>query len=483
MDVALINTNRIKPPIAPIGLDYVAEALHASGHRVRVLDLCWAEDVPAAIADFFASADDGLVGVTLRNTDDCAFTSRQSFLAPFAEIVGQVRQHTVAPVVVGGVGFSVMPELVLAHVDEMSPGRVDAGVWGEGEYAFPRLAGCLERGSGVTSAEWREIPNLIWRRRREDGSSCWQRNPSAFDPLSGLPPMSRRWVDNVRYFEEGGQAGFETKRGCPGKCIYCADPIAKGTRTRTRSPQAVVDELERLLAQGIDHLHTCDSELNMPDWHALDVCREIARRGLGDKLRWYAYCTPTPFSRELSMAMRDAGCVGVNFGADHGDAEMLRRLGRPYKPEDIVQVTRWCQEAGMVVMLDLLLGSPGETRESLIETVELMDRAAPDRVGISLGVRVYPGTALARQVASEGREMGLVGGPDPSTPLFYLDPAVAPFCFSLLDDLVGDDARFLFFDPSRPDKNYNYNANQRLSDAIAAGYRGAYWDILRRLTQ
>ena len=79
-------------------------------------------------------------------------------------------------------------------------------------------------------------------------------------------------------------------------------------------------------------------------------------------MRWYAYCTPAPFSEELSLAMRDAGCAGVNFGVDHGDERMLRRLRRPYAPEDIENVTRWCREAGMAVMLDLLLGSPGETR-------------------------------------------------------------------------------------------------------------------------
>ena len=84
------------------------------------------------------------------------------------------------------------------------------------------------------------------------------------------------------------------------------------------------------------------------------------------------------------------------------------------------------------------------------------------------------------KVQSEKPQAGLVGGKDPLAPLFFLEPAVAPFCFSLLDDLVGGDSRFLFFDPSRPDKNYNYNANQRLSEAIAAGHRGAYWDILRR---
>jgi radical SAM superfamily enzyme YgiQ (UPF0313 family) len=293
--------------------------------------------------------------------------------------------------------------------------------------------------------------------------------------------MSRTWVDNARYFRWGGQAGIETKRGCPGLCTYCADPLAKGHHTRLRPPNAVVDELECLLGQGIDHIHTCDSEFNLPPAHALEICEEIVRRRLGDKLRWYAYCAPSPFTRELCQAMRDAGCVGINFGADHGDEGMLQRLGRAHVPEDVVRATHLCREAGMVVMLDLLLGSPGETRQSLRQAIECMNRAAPDRVGISAGLRVYPGTTLEQSVAPSSSEPGLSMGPEPAQPRFYMEPAVAPFCFSLLDDLIGGDRRFLFFDPAKPDRNYNYNANQRLSDAIADGYRGAYWDILRRM--
>jgi radical SAM superfamily enzyme YgiQ (UPF0313 family) len=178
--------------------------------------------------------------------------------------------------------------------------------------------------------------------------------------------------------------------------------------------------------------------------------------------------------------MHSAGCVGINFGVDNGDGEMLRKLRRDFTPDDILNATRACKETGMAVMLDLLLGSPGESRESIIRTVELMRRAEPDRVGVAVGARVYTGTELADVVMQEGLREGLVGGNGLLEPLFFLDPRIAPFAFELLDQLIGDDRRFLFFDPSRPDRNYNYNANQRLVDAIKKGYRGAYWDILRR---
>jgi hypothetical protein len=464
MHVALVNTNRIKPPIAPIGLEYVAEAVNAAGHHVEVLDLCWADDWGSAIASFFEKTSFALVGVTLRNTDDSAFTSRQSFLAEFADIASTIHRHTDALIVLGGVGFSVMPEQVLMLCE------ADAGVWGSGEIALLELANRIE-----AKQEWRDLPNLLWRRNGE----C-HRNPAVAPPLVNLPPMTRSWVDNSRYFREGGQAGIETKRGCPHPCVYCADPIAKGKKVQTRPPGAVVDELERLLAQGIDHIHTCDSEFNIPDWHAFEVCREIVRRHLGDRLRWYAYCAPVPFSPELAKLMHGAGCVGINFGVDNGDGEMLRKLRRDFTPGDILNATRACKETGMAVMLDLLLGSPGESREGIIRTVELMRRAEPDRVGVAVGARVYTGTELADVVMQEGLRGSLVGGDSPLEPLFFIEPSIAPFAFELLDQLIGDDRRFLFFDPSRPDRNYNYNANQRLVDAIGKGYRGAYWDILRR---
>ena len=155
-------------------------------------------------------------------------------------------------------------------------------------------------------------------------------------------------------------------------------------------------------------------------------------------------------------------------------------MRRGFTPDDILNATHSCQEAGIAVMLDLLLGSPEETRESIIRTIELMRRARPDRVGVALGVGVYPGTELANLVMQEKLTEGLAGGDAPSEPLFFIEPRIASFAFELLDELIGDDRCFFFFDPSRPDRNYNYNANQLLVDAIRQGYRGAYWDILRR---
>ena len=110
-------------------------------------------------------------------------------------------------------------------------------------------------------------------------------------------------------------------------------------------------------------------------------------------------------------------------------------------------------------------------------------KASPaDRIGVAVGLRIYPGTALARMVEQPRLASGVSGADDPGASRFFIEPAVSAFIFSLIGDLTADDGRFLFFDPSRPDQNYNYNANERLVEAIRSGHRGAYWDILRKIS-
>ena len=465
MKTALINTNKIQPPIAPIGLEYIAESLSAASHGVNVLDLCWQDDNKKAITGFLDQSEYGLIGITLRNTDDCVFTNRQSFIADFIKITDLVRGRTSAPIIIGGAGFSIMPRQI------MSACRADAGVWGEGEFVFADIAARIESGQ-----RWDDLPNLI-----VPADGTFRRNPAQHRSLDELPPIARNWFDNRRYFNEGGQAGIETKRGCPCRCIYCADPVAKGKQVRLRPPPAVADELQCLLEQGIDHIHTCDSEFNIPEHHAIELCQEIVRRDLGPKLRWYAYCSPVPFSPGLARLMHQAGCVGINFGVDSGDDNMLKRLKRGYTSSDVLNTAKLCKENNIAVMYDLLLGAPGESNASLTNTLELMKQAEVDRVGVNFGVRIYPGTELASSIEKPEIKQGLTPSTGPLDPVFFLEPNITDTYSRLVEDLIGDDPRFLFFDRSKPSRNYNYNANQTLIDAIGNGHRGAYWHILAKI--
>ena len=472
MRVLLVNSNLMRPPVAPIGLDYLADSIRAAGHEVQLLDLCFSDGVVNDIASAVGSFEADVIGVSVRNTDDCYFASGAFFLPGISGVVESLRRASRAPIVLGGVGFSVMPEAVMDFCG------ADLGIAGEGEEAFVQLLQAIRTSSGLE-----RVGGLVWR-----DSGAPRRNPRVDSPLELLPARARSLADNRRYFREGGQAGFETKRGCAMACLYCADPVSKGRRIRLRPPRLVVDELQVLLAQGIDTFHTCDCEFNLPPEHARDICRAIVEAGLGEKIRWYAYCSVTPFDRDTALLFKQAGCAGIDFGADNGNSDMLGRLGRHFGPEDILQTARCCRGAGIPFMYDIMLGGPGETRQTVRETVDLMQRAQPDCVGVSLGIRVYEGTPLAGLVRRHGDMVSnpalhgaRADNPRFLRPVFYLSPDIGPPAAGLLRDCVGADERFFLPSGPQAERDCNYNDNALLSDAIASGARGAYWDILRKM--
>lgn len=474
MKILLVNTNRMKPSVAPIGLDYVADSLIAAGHELALLDLNFSSDIAGDISSCINGYSPDLIGMSVRNTDDCYFSSGEFFLPEVKKMVDLLRVSTDAPIVMGGVGFSVLPEQVMEYCG------ADYGIAGEGELGFVGLADAL---TGKRSLD--AVPNLIYK---QDGSL--RRNPAVHINLDDLPARSRTFLDNARYFREGGQAGFETKRGCNMACVYCADPVSKGRHIRVRSPKLVVDELKALLAQGIDHFHTCDCEFNIPLDHAKAVCREIIDQGLGDKIRWYAYCSITPFDDEAASLFRRAGCVGIDFGADSGVPDILKRLGRHFTPEDIAVTAGLCHKHGIAFMYDLLVGGPGETRETVTQSIDLMRRIDADCVGVAMGMRVYDGTAMAEWVRTQGDiasndtlHGAKENNPHFLRPVFYISPDLGEGIVRYLHSLVGDDSRFFLPSNQEVESNYNYNDNSVLVNAIRDGKRGAYWDILRGLNQ
>jgi len=435
-----------------------------------LLDLCFSADTSADIRRYFSSNSVSVVVITLRNTDDTSFATRDFFLPKIKGIADCLRECTTAPIVIGGSGFSVAPEAVLEFCG------IDLGIWGEGEYALPLLVDRILKGE-----DYRNVPGGLYRRKKG-----FHRNSPMYIDLAKMPTPRRDTVDNRRYYTEGGMGSIETKRGCPKKCIYCADPLGKGSKLRLRSPSSVADEIEALLGMGIDHIHICDSEFNYPYEHARSVCREILDRGLGSRVRWYAYCSPAPFDEELARLFLQAGCAGVNFGVDSANDGILKTLGRDFTAEDVARTAEICRRSGLVFMYDLLLGGPGETRDSLRETIEAMKRMSPHRVGASLGVRIYPETALAKKVLREGhieRNPNIHGERDSSflAPVFYLSAELGEDASQYLEGLIDGDERFMFMSGGSSNSNYNYNANAVLVDAIRDGYRGAFWDILRRL--
>ncbi len=466
--VTLVNSNQVKPAIAPIAFDYLWEPLVRAGFTVDLLDLCFSANFKDDIALYCARQQPAFWGLTMRNTDDVYFSSQHSFLDKVREMIATLHLHSTAPIIMGGVGFSIMPEKIMAYCG------VDFGIICEGEVSFPLLLKKL-----ATGQPFQDVPGLVYR-----SESGIRRNPVSFADLAEIGAHSRHFVDNKRYFMKGGMAAVETKRGCTRPCIYCVEPLVKGRKVRLRDPGHIVDEIESLVAQGIYAIHINDSEFNLDVNHAIAFCKELIRRGVNREIQWYAYGMPSPFPEVLASHMQEAGCTGMNFGTDSASETMLRILMRTFKPKHIKEAVELCKKYRLRHIIEILFGAPGETAETIRETIDFLKEIDPERVSVTAGLRVFPGTRLESIVRSEGisKDNPALSGAiedndDLLKPLFYLSTQIAPEPLEYIASLIGDDPRFFGVNTDR----FNYNANDLLAAAIERGERGAYWMILSSL--
>lgn len=476
MEILFVNPNRIQPPVAPLALESLSEALRGIGVGCRLLDLCLdgpaSGPLPPSLLAPHDVPDLRAVLVTMRNLDDAYYFSRVSFLPAMRSIVRSLRETLGKPVIVGGSGFSVAPEPILAALG------ADLGLRGAAESDLAGLVRALDQPERVPS-----LPGVVLN----DGTRVRSNPPSPPEMQEDLF-SPRRFIDNRAYFLRGGMAGLETKRGCPEPCRYCVDPVIKGHRVYRKPLPALLREVHALLGQGVNVFHLCDSEFNVPREHAEAVCGAFRDDGLARKIRWFTYAAPAGFDGDLAGKMASAGCAGINFGADHARPEILEALGRRHRAEDLRRAAEGCHEAGIPFLFDLLLGGPGETLETLWDAVDLCRELAVPRVGANVGIRVYPGTALAARVLDQGPlhenpdlEGRTADNPNLLHPVFFRSRLLGSRWQEHLAARVGGDPRFFLPVTSARNENYNYNENTVLVDALARGHRGAFWDVLRRL--
>ena len=352
MRVLVVSANREVMPqaVVPLGAISVAAAAREA-HEVAMVDLCFEDDPLEAVARAVEEVRPDVVGVGLRNLRLGTYAESDDLLGYYRDVVRAVRASTRAPVVLGGAGFSLRPQTLL---DELG---ADHGVVGEGERAFRGLCDDLEAG--------RTPPRLV-------STATY----SGADTLDDLPRPARDLVD-PRYYVRDGTDNVQTKRGCCFECAYCDYPDIEGRRFRLRDPARVAAEAaERAQAPGVSHLFFVDSVFNLPHAHAMTVCRELARTGV--PMKWVAYVTPVGFDDALARAMAEAGCVGIEIGADSGDDAGLARLNKPFKVADIREAHALCVRHGLRDCHTFVLGVGDEGEEDVKQTLAFVDDLDPD---------------------------------------------------------------------------------------------------------
>jgi anaerobic magnesium-protoporphyrin IX monomethyl ester cyclase len=362
----------------PLGLACIASPLLEAGHEVQILDtsveMLSQDDVIRRALAFEAD----IVGMR------CQFINYPLGLAQ-AKAIREVLPDT--RIIFGGPHMGLVAEQALSDHPYL-----DAIVHGEGEHALLEYVDALRSGTDLGT-----VGGLIWR--NEAGVPV--RNaprlvvkgdmdfpPPAFDLL----PMHLYRVMN--FF------ALEGHRGCPNKCTFCSLPTVQTRRVRYKKPERLVAEIERLVYEfGINRFEMLEVNFTILKRWAHEVCNLILEKQL--PVQWICRSYPELVDKPTLQLMKQAGCYKIYYGIESGSAEILKNYKKVTKVQQGKDAIRMTKEVGIQVYCDFLVGGPGETEETVEETIRFVEETQPDYSDVSLIVP-FPGTPMYDQAEELG---------------------------------------------------------------------------------
>ena len=416
--IIAINQEKLPLAVAPIGAACIIRTLERHGHDVHFVDLCFASNLKRTLLSALKKSNPDIVGLAIRNLDNCSSTSQKTFYQTARRVIRTVREHSHATIIMGGGGASVLPQELARYLD------VSYTFIGEGEESLPAFLRAYSGGTGFS-----DIPGLLYREENN-----WHLNPPDYGgDLDSYPLYAYERINHKKYFEHGGFLGYQTKRGCPFKCVYCNYRTLEGTRLRYRSPQLCVDDMERLVREtGLRDFFFTDGVFNWPPEHAVAICEEIIKRKLD--IRWVAYCNPIGLDANVARAFKAAGCVGIELGVDAVTDKMLENMGKGFSRPDIQKTYQALVGAGIPFAVFLLFGGPEDSYQDMVETQQcLTEFGKANAVFASLGIRIYRDAPIYDIAIREGfitPETNLLN------PVFYISSKLGEDAMDQLDRLA-----------------------------------------------
>ena len=378
MRVLLVNppTPLEERPNPPLGLAFVAAALEGAGVEVQIIDMVThpldrerlAEHVAAFRPDVF-----GTTAVTM------TFHGALQVLRDIKAIDPSILT------MMGGPHVTFTAKETLAHVPEL-----DIIVMGEGDRTVVEI---VEQ--AASARDWNRVRGIAFR--DVFGQVVVTPGQDTVD-VNDLPQPARHLLPLGRYRALKMPISITTARGCPFPCIFCSARDMAGAKIRNRTADIVVDELEDLAGLGFHQINVADDLFTGRKRHCLAVCDEIIRRGL--KITWSCYSRVDTISPELLARMKEAGCRTMAFGIESANAEILKAVRKGITIPKTLEAIEMCVEAGIDPHCSFILGLPGETPETIEETLAFCRQI--QGMGASYGIHLlapFPGTAIRERQA------------------------------------------------------------------------------------
>lgn len=331
-------------PSPPLGLTYVAAAFEAAGAEVKIFDYVVFAYTKEKLEKQLESFRPDVVGAT------CV---TMNFYKTVQILLDVKNYNPDIITIMGGPHVSFTVEETLRQYPE-----IDLIVIGEGEDTIAELTPVIKQRN-----KWRDISGIAYR---EGDEIVVTGKRSFIADIDRITPPARHLLPVSRYRAMGFPVSIITGRGCPYSCIFCLGRKMVGSKVRKRNTRLVLDEMETIIGYGFERINIADDLFTVDKERVREICMGIKERSL--KVPWSAFSRVDTVNQEIFDLMAEAGCDAVSFGVETANTEMLKRIKKGIKLEQVHAAIEMCHKAGMLAHASFIIGLPGETKETLRET-------------------------------------------------------------------------------------------------------------------
>jgi len=397
-----------------LGILYLAGYLEQNGVEVEVVDALWDNLSPQELEKVIIKSKPNLVGVS------CYVGSRfEDFKV--VQLVKKINPAIIT--VMGGPQATATAEDTLTHLPEL-----DFIILGEGEVTLLELCRTIEK----KARNFEDIQGIAYLKNK-----IFVQNPHReFIPdLDSLPLPARhlhpkyKSLDPARMFYVDNSVGiynekFSTvqvmaSRGCPYNCWFCSTTQFWRNRTRFRSVNNVMQELESLKRlYNVSAINFADDTFNINPSFLFSLCEAMIEKKLGFK--WQCnFRANESATKDILIKMKEAGCTGIRMGVESGSPRILKQV-KGITKEQVRKIVNWCEEIGLGRRLNFIINFPGETIQEAKQTVGFAKEFGEPYLVNPLVI--YPGTYVEAVAKKNGCLPEGFSWADPKPNLKYVLP-------------------------------------------------------------
>jgi len=369
----------------PTGLCYVSSLLRKNGYDVSIVDAEALGLGAETAAQEILKLKPQIVGIT-------------------AKTLWVVNAHHVAralkekapeiPIVAGGNHVTALPERTLKEFP-----CFDIVVIGEGEITFPELVKALAQGrglSGVAGLAFRDKDNICLTGHRGRIRNLDELPPPSWDLIPDIPTYYRPWLTSVKKLPA---FSLITSRGCPSQCTFC-DRSVFGNYIASHSPEYIAAMIKELSSKySIRYIMFDDDNLLLNKERLFRLFELLKECNL--RMPFSCQSRVDTIDEEMLTRLKEAGCRQIQFGIESGSQKILDAMKKNITLEQIHRAITMTRKKGIDAMGFFILGYPGETEETLQDTLKLIKKCGFFDIGIAFFTPL-PGSTIYQNISEYG---------------------------------------------------------------------------------